>query len=217
MNGAHLSRDNDPTATASPQRNAAPTRTWAVAAVLGVLVLAGAVAMLSGGDGERLTVDENRGELTPIEEGATPRPPEGATRVEVTSQRHVEGDVEYSTVPGAGGDHAPVWANCGFYATAQSEEQSVHSLEHGAVWVAYQPDLDDASLQQLRSLAAQPYTLVTPVEGLEAPVVATAWGARMPSQSVEDPALVEFLEFFRQGPQTPEPGAPCTGGVGTPQ
>ncbi len=189
---------------------------WIVAGVLAVLVVAGVVAVLSGGDDDRLDV-ANRGELVPVDEGERNQPPEGVTAVPVESQSHVEGDVEYATVPGAGGDHAPVWVNCGFYPTAQIEEQAVHSLEHGAVWIAYRPDLSGSELDQLVDVAAQPFTLVTPVEGLDAPVVATAWGARIEVGNADDPALAEFLTFFRQGPQTPEPGAPCTGGVGTPQ
>jgi hypothetical protein len=119
-------------------------------------------------------------------------------------------------VPGVGGDHADVWVNCGFYPEPQSEEQAVHSLEHGAVWIAYRPGLPDEQMSELQALAAQPFTLVTPVEGLPADVVASAWGARLELDGVDDPRLLEFLEFFRQGPQTPEPGAPCTSGVGTP-
>jgi hypothetical protein len=31
--------------------------------------------------------------------------------------------------------------------------------------------------------------------------------------STEDPRLEQFVSAFRQGPQTPEPGAPCMGGT----
>ena len=74
--------------------------------------------------------------------------------------------------------------------------------------------VDDVGL--IAALAAQPSTLVTPVDGLPTDAVASAWGTRIELDGVDDPRLLEFLEFFRQGPQTPEPGAPCTSGVGTP-
>jgi hypothetical protein len=32
-------------------------------------------------------------------------------------------------------------------------------------------------------------------------------------KSVDDPRLQEFIVAYRKGPQTPEPGAPCTGAV----
>ncbi len=91
----------------------------------------------------------------------------------------------------------------------------MHSLEQGSL-NRLPPDLPEEQVDELRALAAQPFTLVTPVDGLPTDVVASAWGTRIELDGVDDPRLLEFLEFFRQGPQTPEPGAPCTSGVGTP-
>jgi hypothetical protein len=31
-----------------------------------------------------------------------------------------------------------------------------------------------------------------------------------------DPRIAQFIQKYAQGPQTPEPGAPCSGGTGTP-
>lgn len=198
-----------------PARPPASSAPWIVAVVVTLLVVAGVVAFVSGSD-DVSNEDAVPMELTPVDPEDAPRPPDGVEQVEVSTRSHVEGDVEYETVPGVGGDHADVWINCGFYPDAQSEEQAVHSLEHGAVWIAYRPDLPEGQLAELRALAAQPFTLVTPVDALSGDVVASAWGARLELDGVDDPRLSEFLEFFRQGPQTPEPGAPCTSGVGTP-
>ena len=46
--------------------------------------------------------------------------------------------------------------------------------------------------------------------------MATAWGKQLKLESPEDPDLERFVRAYRQGPQTPEPGAVCTGGVGEP-
>ncbi len=59
----------------------------------------------------------------------------------VTSRNHVETRVSYPQNPAVGGDHSPIWLNCGAYAGAVPEMSVVHSLEHGAVWVTYRPDL----------------------------------------------------------------------------
>lgn len=57
------------------------------------------------------------------------------------------------------------------------------------------------------------YLLVTPwVGGLPSAVVASAWGKQLALPSADDPRIAEFVRAFRAGPQTPEPGAPCTGG-----
>ena len=131
--------------------------------------------------------------------------------------QHTEGEVDYEQSPPAGGEHNPVWQNCGYYAEPVRDENAVHSLEHGAVWITYSPDLSEDEVERLRDIAeSQTYILVSPYEGLPSPVVASAWGKQLSLQSAEDPDLERFIGAYRQGPQTPEPGAVCTGGIGQP-
>ncbi|HWH35214.1 MAG TPA: DUF3105 domain-containing protein [Acidimicrobiales bacterium] len=144
--------------------------------------------------------------------------PAGVETVEVAGAEHVNTPVEYPETPPVGGNHNPVWQNCGYYSEPIASEFAVHSLEHGAVWITYQQDLPEDQVDDLRSRAARSYVLVSPWEGeLPAPVVASAWGKQMQFESAGDPQLSEFVEYFAQGPQTPEPGAACTGGAGTPE
>ena len=132
-------------------------------------------------------------------------------------QNHVETPVEYPQTPSVGGDHNPVWQNCGFYDSEVAPENATHSLEHGAVWIGYAPDLADAQVSELEDIVSQnDYVLVSPVEGMESPVTLSAWGSQISVESVDDPAVAAFIEEYQQGPQTPEPGASCSGGVGTP-
>ena len=141
--------------------------------------------------------------------------PDAVVQVEIGEATHVDGDVEYATTPGAGGPHAPIWQNCGFYDEPVSEENAVHSLEHGAVWLTYRTDLDPSSLEALRGRAGG-YVLVSPIEEQPAPIVATAWGAQLQLDSESDGRLDAFVRRFEQGPQTPEPGAVCSRGAGEP-
>lgn len=128
---------------------------------------------------------------------------------------HVDGPVEYEQNPPAGGEHDNAWQNCGYYPAPVNNENAVHSLEHGAVWVTYQPDLPIEQVQLLREKAeTQSYVVVSPYpEDLPSPVVATAWENQLQLESAEDDALDAFLRTYRQGPQTLEPGASCTGGT----
>jgi hypothetical protein len=86
-------------------------------------------------------------------------------------------------------------------------------MEHGAVWITYQPNLPADQVDILRKAAQQSYVLVSPYPGLPSPVVASAWSNQLKLDSASDPKLDQFVRYFRQGPQTPEPGAPCTGGT----
>jgi hypothetical protein len=104
--------------------------------------------------------------------------------------------------------------NCGFYSEPVRNETAVHSMEHGAVWITYRPGLPTEQVDKLRELAtSKTYVLVSPYPDLPAPVVASAWGNQLRLDSAEDPHLKQIVATFRQGPQTPEPGTPCTGGT----
>ena len=142
--------------------------------------------------------------------------PEGTTDVAADDQTHTDEEVDYPTTPAAGGPHSPAWQNCGFYDEPVAEENAVHSLEHGAVWLTYSSDLSDDAVSTLGDLAGG-YVLVSPAdEELPSPVVASAWGKQLALDGAEDPRIEEFIRAFEQGPQTPEPGAVCTRGVGEP-
>lgn len=127
------------------------------------------------------------------------------------SRDHVTTPVSYPQDPPVGGDHSPVPQTCGAYTEPVPNEQAVHSMEHGAVWIAYRPDLAKADVDRLDALARQTYVLVSPYPGLDTAVVASAWERQLRLDSATDPRLAQFVDAFRQGPQTPEPGAACTG------
>jgi Protein of unknown function (DUF3105) len=133
------------------------------------------------------------------------------------TQDHVEGTVAYPQSPPIGGDHNAAWQNCGAYAEAVPNELAVHSIEHGAVWITYRPDLAAASIQRLQELAVgQTHILVSPYVDLPSPIVLTAWTVQLGVDSADDPRIAAFIEKFQEGPQTPELGAVCSGAIGTP-
>jgi putative peptide zinc metalloprotease protein len=147
-----------------------------------------------------------------------PTGPDGTRSFEVTERQHVQTPVSYPQAPPVGGDHAPIWQNCGFYEEPVADENAVHSLEHGAVWIAYQPDLSREQVDSLRELVdSQSHLLVSPYPNLPAPVVASAWGRQLQLNSDGDDRLEQFINAFRLSPRAPESGGPCTGGVGTPE
>lgn len=133
------------------------------------------------------------------------------------SRDHVSSKVAYPQVPPVGGSHNPVWLNCGIYNQPVINENAVHSMEHGAVWITYQPSLAQQDIDQLKSLArGHSYMLVSPYPNLPSPVVISAWGLQLQVKSASDARLAQFISRYEQGPQTPEKGSPCSGGIGTP-
>ncbi len=149
---------------------------------------------------------------------AASTPPGDVRTIDVgQAGRHTDEDVNYAQTPPAGGKHNPQWQNCGYYPEPVRNETAVHSLEHGAVWITYSPDLPKAQVNALRERATnETYLLVSPMDDLPSPVVASAWGKQVQLESADSPDLDRFVRAFVQGEQTPEPGAACTGGVGEP-
>ena len=136
----------------------------------------------------------------------------GVESFDVASADHTTDDVDYPQDPPAGGQHDPSWQKCQVYDASIRAEHAVHSQEHGAVWITYQPDLPEAEVDALAAYAEdQPYVLISPYPELEEPVVASAWGARLRLDDVDDPRLQAFID--RYAGNGPERGASCESGV----
>lgn len=151
----------------------------------------------------------------------------GLQTFKVSSAKHVTTDVKYAQTPPVGGDHNPVWLNCGVYTTPQKTEMAVHDMEHGAVWITYGPGTSGAQIAKLQFLAKQDglyqgamYTTVTPFTGLKAnDIYASAWGYQVKVDNADDPRLVKFLKRFVHGAENTQEKLTngCSGGQGTPK
>jgi hypothetical protein len=138
--------------------------------------------------------------------------PRGTLTFTVAGRRHTTEPVVYAQTPPVGGDHFPLPQTCGVYTEEIRAEAGVHSLEHGAVWITYRPDLGESTVKQLASLAkGQTHVLVSPYDGIPAPVVASAWGRQLRVSRANDPRLRVFLRAYIGGPQAPERGSACQG------
>ena len=142
---------------------------------------------------------------------------EGVESFDGLTFNHVNTTVDYPQSPPAGGDHNAAWLNCGVYTEPVPNENAVHSLEHGAVWITYDPSLPAEDVATLQAFADnQSYVLVSPYEGLDSPVAISSWGYQLKVDSVDDERLPVFLQKYLLNPELTEVGAPCSSGVGTP-
>ena len=170
------------------------------------------------------TVGENEGTAMPANSREEDRaqlppenPPKGVRTYPATTNGNYEPPIYYEQDPPTNGDHAPYWQRCGFYSTAIENEAAVHSLDHGAVWITYRPDLPQEELDTLRNLAREAYVLVSPYENLRAPVIATAWRNQLDLEGTDDPRLREFVDQFRISETAPRSGNGCENGRGEPE
>ncbi|WP_329342276.1 DUF3105 domain-containing protein [Streptomyces sp. NBC_00663] len=176
-----------------------------------IITIAASTAILAGlvGGGWYLI------DAADAEEQAQAAPVSGEKSWSKLSQTHVDTAVDYPMTPPVGGDHAPVWQNCNgdVYSDPIQNENAVHSLEHGAVWITYNDKAADTDVKSLSGkVATTPYTLMSPYPDQSSPITLSAWGHQLNVTKGSDPRVGEFLEKYVQGSQTPEPGAACTGG-----
>lgn len=125
------------------------------------------------------------------------------------------------SVPPVGGTHHDQWMICGVYNEPILAENAVHSMEHGAVWITYDPELPADEVAELKDkVRGDGFLLLSPYPDQRSPVVMTAWGLQLELDSASDSRVQEFIDRYRVGPQTPERGATCGpgsgGGIGQP-
>lgn len=178
-----------------------------------IITISASVAALVAGGGYLMSAADKQDRA---EEKAKSSPVQGERSWDKLTQNHVEKPVDYPMNPPVGGDHNPVWMNCDadVYTAAIPNENAVHSLEHGAVWVTYNDKAQPADIKKLADRVAKtPYSLMSPVKDQDAPLILSAWGKQVTVKSATDARVAQFFTTYVQGPQTPEPGAACTGGI----
>ena len=142
---------------------------------------------------------------------------DGVEYLAVASREHTDQDLDYPTLPPAGGDHLGIWHNCGVYTVPLLDEAAVHSLEHGAVWVTYRPDFGaEAILDLTGELVNREKLLVSPHPDQTPPVVVTAWARQLVLDGPDDRRLEAFIGQFTDGDAAPEARGTCQGGIGPP-
>ena len=175
-----------------------------------------------GDDGEESAGDDARtgviGPMCPDAEVATPELMPAGEVIELSDNGagHVA-CASYARTPAASGAHFDAWQNCGFYNEPIRDQTAVHSLEHGAVWIAYQPDLGADQVATIEArFEGETHLLAAPYPGLQNPIVLTAWTRQLAVDDWADPAVESFLDSFtgRRSSTAPEAGVSCEGAVG---
>jgi hypothetical protein len=150
-----------------------------------------------------------------VSSSAAPEEIEGVVAFDITDNSHVEGAVDYPQRPPVAGPHNPVWANCKFYEDEIPNENVVHALEHGAVWITFTADADEATLETIRGYVDQSdHVIASPFPDQDRPIVLTAWNRQLSLETIDDPRVGQFLDTYLLADSAPEPGAPCAGGAG---
>lgn len=155
------------------------------------------------------------GVLTLVNPGAasdktSPTSPDYSRQTQYEGNRHeTEGtDLTYQLNPPTSGSHWPDPLLDGIYDTEKPDEAIVHSLEHGRIWISYQPSLPQSALEQLKGIASrEKRVILTPRASNETPIALAAWqrlDTFEPDQNgmVDEQRILDFIARYRdKGPE----------------
>lgn len=143
---------------------------------------------------------------------------EGVTIVRSAQSNQHDADlrIDFGGLPPMGGPHNPIWQNCGIYDTPVAGEYAIHSMEHGAVWLTYNPELPADQVAQLQNIArGDNYLLLSPYPEQTADIVLTVWDRQLTVDNTDDTRIKQFIDNYRRA-RGPESTSACSGGVGEP-
>ncbi|GCF13908.1 hypothetical protein Harman_18430 [Haloarcula mannanilytica] len=121
-------------------------------------------------------------------------------------------DIDYERVPPLSGTHYASTTDAGFYEETPALGSLVHTLEHGAVIIYYDPDtISPEARESLREFASvhtgtwqSVVVAPNPNDDPRAPYVVTAWQHELTMDSYDAETVHAFLsEYLGRGPENP--------------
>ena len=125
---------------------------------------------------------------------------------------HIDGNIDYTDVPPAGGDHNPCWLNFGVYDEERPDERWVHNLEHGGVVLLYHcPQGCPAEVAEMKQLVqGREQILLTPYAALPTKFAAVSWGHRLLTDCFDAQQFATFYtDHVDHGPESIKTGPPA--------
>ena len=181
---------------------------------LTLLLLGGLACSSEVGESTRLDVTVTRPSADPIApasecEVTTYRQPSaGAMHVDVCSE------LALADEPPTGGTHFGRWASFGQYDAPVPWGFLIHSMEHGAVILAYNCENCDAVLQEFEAIAAERQDpicrdedvssrfIIVPMPDLDVPIAALAWEHAYLATCLDSSSLRSWIdEHYGEAPE----------------
>lgn len=117
----------------------------------------------------------------------------------------------YNSNPPTSGPHYAEPARSGFYAEELADEQLVHNLEHGEIWIAFRPDIPPDVKKELEGLTDN-WIVAAPRSANDTDIALVAW-TRLDKFNLENGRLdvarvKDFIKRYKnKGPEKLPPSA----------
>lgn len=193
---------------------------WTTVAVVAFAAAVVVAVVVSGGNSTSSSSASNGGQS--VDASDPYRQPELAAASKISGltyrvegeHNHETGSIKYDASPPIGGNHNGFWADCAgtVYSKAIANENAVHMLEHGGIWITYNADkVTGADLTTLKSYVSGINGMaLSPYPNLKSAVSLQAWGYQLFVDKVNDPRIQQFISLLKFNKKTtPEYGASC--------
>lgn len=113
--------------------------------------------------------------------------------------------VSYNSNPPTSGDHYAAAAPARFYDKELPDEQLVHNLEHGHIWISYKPNLSAEVIDILKNFSGG-NVIVIPRSKNDADIALAAWGRldkfNVEGENVDEQRIKDFISRYQnRGPE----------------
>jgi Protein of unknown function (DUF3105) len=191
------------------------TRPWGLITTVGVVVVFAAAIIIYAVTRSSSSSNSANAAYT-VPEIADAKAIPGVVYKAEPNHTHISsGTVKYDTSPPTGGNHSPYWADCTgtVYPNAIANENAVHMLEHGAVWITYKPDLPASQVATLAAMVKGKQRLaMSPYPGdMKDNISLQSWGYQLFVPNASDKRIQEFINILNYNQKTtPESSATCS-------
>src|SRR3989344_2756284 len=111
----------------------------------------------------------------------------------------------YNSNPPTSGPHYEQPSRWGVSQAELPDEQLIHNLEHGGIWISY-VGIDDSTIAALEKIAkSQSKVIVEPRAKNDAPIVLASWERLLKLEKFDEQIILDFIKSNKN--RSPEPFA----------
>lgn len=110
----------------------------------------------------------------------------------------------YNSNPPTSGPHYEEWAKWGIYDEKLLDEQLIHNLEHGGIWISYRDKDNQDLINKLKDIA-EDYSIkviLTYRPENDVPIALAAWTRLLKLENFDEKQIKNFIKaFINKGPE----------------
>ena len=132
---------------------------------------------------------------------------EGTVEYDIVGRNHIAGGTAgsgYKSNPPSSGPHWSNPAKNGVYDSSLPDEQLIHNLEHGQIWISYKSDVSDEVKNKLKEIVGEDdwKVVLAPRDKNETIIALVGWGRVLKLDQLDENKVKDFIRTYRnRGPE----------------